>query len=289
MTKRKDGARKRVVWSEAVGRRVVETLAAGTPLNTLVLLPWAPSLSALQRWRRQRPAFDAAVLAARSACEAALAEARAARRVVEIPVAAETYLARIRAQGRTPGQVCADVDMPCRATVDYWAKWHPAFEAALKDAAPPGSWYQPADGAAMARSQKTFGPEVEAEVLARIAEGETVMSIGRDPSMPEAGTVRGWRWHRPGFDAAYRRARAAQLESMADAVVVIADDFGAAAAALGEEDIGRARLRIEARKWAVTAGALGVGRDEPASAAALMSPEERQRRIAELMDKAAKP
>jgi hypothetical protein len=84
--------------------------------------------------------------------------------------------------------------------------------------------------------------EIADEVLARMAEGESVRAICRSPGMPSEGTIRGWaREDRDGFAARYRLARELQLDYWADEIIDLADH--------GELDPRDRQIRIDTRKW----------------------------------------
>ncbi len=102
-----------------------------------------------------------------------------------------------------------------------------------------------------AKGRKTsFGKRVAGEICGRLVAGETLKSICRHPSMPRYRTVFAWIDRYPDFAEAYRRARCAAAEAIADEMLDIADGPG------GRDGWGdtvqRDRLRIDARKWLVT-------------------------------------
>ncbi len=192
MTKRKDGAHKRVVWSPALGRRVVAALGTGMRVEDLAKLAWAPSRAALARWMLAEPDFGAAVRGARAAASARAREEAAAKWSAGRVLAAEAGARRHHGATGRP---------------------------------------------------RLYGADAEAQVLMRIAEGETMSAICAGPGMPSRTAVHHWRWSRPGFAAALEQARLAQADAMADAVVDIADDCEPGLVALQ-----KARLRMEARR-----------------------------------------
>ncbi len=88
-------------------------------------------------------------------------------------------------------------------------------------------------------------PELEAEILRRIAEGKSMLAIEADEGMPSRETMRRWCDADPEFRGKFARAREDGAEAHAEAIVQIADD-----AKDGDSDqIAAARLRIDARKW----------------------------------------
>lgn len=86
-----------------------------------------------------------------------------------------------------------------------------------------------------------FTPELADTICARLAEGESLLSICRDDGMPAESTVRHWvAEDREGFFAKYTHARDIGLDHQADRIIEIADT---------EDDPAKARVMIDARKW----------------------------------------
>lgn len=105
-----------------------------------------------------------------------------------------------------------------------------------------------------------YSEEVAAEILQRLADGETLRAICRDDHMPPESTVRGWAMDdQGGFAAQYTRAREIGYHSMADELVEIADDGrndwmkrnadGDEEWHANGEHLQRSRLRADTRKW----------------------------------------
>jgi hypothetical protein len=109
-----------------------------------------------------------------------------------------------------------------------------------------------------------FTPELGLLICIRIAEGESVRSICRDPEMPVASTV--FLWVIDGkhekFSEQYDRARAAQADHLFEELLEIADDGsndwmekelkdGRIIETVNPEVVARSRLRIDTRKWAL--------------------------------------
>lgn len=87
-----------------------------------------------------------------------------------------------------------------------------------------------------------FTKELAARICQRLAAGETLLAICRDPDMPSDATVRGWALSDShGFFAEYARAREIGYLRMADEIGEIADDKAG--------DANRDRLRVDTRKW----------------------------------------
>lgn len=87
-----------------------------------------------------------------------------------------------------------------------------------------------------------YEQSVADEICRRMALGESLRKICRDDGMPDESTVRLWAVsNRNNFYPQYARARASQMEAMAEDIIDIADDKS--------EDPQRARLRVDTRKW----------------------------------------
>ena len=86
-----------------------------------------------------------------------------------------------------------------------------------------------------------YSDEIAAEICERLAAGESLNQICRDPHMPDQHAVRVWALdNRAGFSPRYARARELQAEYWADEIVDITDN---------EPDPVRARVRMDGRKW----------------------------------------
>lgn len=116
----------------------------------------------------------------------------------------------------------------------------------------------------MAKARKarvTQSPEVERAILARLARGETLSSICKSEGMPDRSAVIGWALDPDSkFSQQYARAREIGYHAMADDLLDIADNStndymtrtnsdGDEYQALNPENIQRARLRFDGRKW----------------------------------------
>jgi hypothetical protein len=105
-----------------------------------------------------------------------------------------------------------------------------------------------------------YTPAVGELICARLCDGETLTDICRTPGLPYRQTVNRWRLRYPDFDAAYTRARAVGMESMADDILRIADDdtadlvetvdkHGNRVTAPNHVNVNRARLQVDTRKF----------------------------------------
>jgi len=106
-----------------------------------------------------------------------------------------------------------------------------------------------------------FTDEIASTILERIMEGESVRQICRDDSMPCQSSVFKWLSTNPEFAERYARAKAVQMDAMADEILDIADDGTndwmerisdddkPVGWVVNGEHIQRSRVRVDTRKW----------------------------------------
>jgi hypothetical protein len=87
----------------------------------------------------------------------------------------------------------------------------------------------------------SYTEAVATEICTRLANGESLTKICKDPKMPSSPTVQLWLDQNPPFLAWYARARERQADFFAGQIVEIADN-----SKLLADD---RRVRIDARKW----------------------------------------
>ena len=85
-----------------------------------------------------------------------------------------------------------------------------------------------------------FTQDVADHICDRLAEGESLRSICREPAFPNKSTVFRWLAANETFRDQYARARESQADAIADEILNIADEA---------EDAAKARLQVDARKW----------------------------------------
>jgi hypothetical protein len=85
-----------------------------------------------------------------------------------------------------------------------------------------------------------YTPEMAATICARLAEGEPLTRMCKEPDMPNVVTVYRWMAKHEEFCKLYARAREDQADTMADQIIDIADETG---------DPHDKRVRVDARKW----------------------------------------
>lgn len=112
--------------------------------------------------------------------------------------------------------------------------------------------------------QSTYTPEIADLICDQIADGLPLTEVLRQPGMPPYSTVTAWANSSapsavPEFVVKYARARAIQVEVLAEQILEIADDStndyvvrktdAGEYATIDQENINRSRLRIDSRKW----------------------------------------
>lgn len=103
-----------------------------------------------------------------------------------------------------------------------------------------------------------YTPDIADTICERIALGDSVRTITQSDDMPSERTVYVWLQKNIDFQQQYARARASQAERMLDEIIQIADDvsqdteYGDAGPKANAEWINRSRLRVDARKWAMS-------------------------------------
>ena len=157
------------------------------------------------------------------------------------------------AAGESIAAICRGSGMPNRTTVRDWAVAMPVFHQALAKALRAArTTERVADrrrGAARAlvgRDNRglwtTYTPQLGEAICRRIADGETLASIGRDPDMPSASTVLRWVTANPAFEADYVAARAMSAD-------VLFDEAREVALGSTHETVWSDRLAFDVIRW----------------------------------------
>lgn len=106
----------------------------------------------------------------------------------------------------------------------------------------------------------TYNTHIADVLCIRIAEGESLNKILKEPGMPAQSAVYEWLLRHPEFTEKYTRAREEQAETHADAIIDIADETPATNPVLDSNGeviavrmdsgyVAWQKQRIEARKW----------------------------------------
>lgn len=122
---------------------------------------------------------------------------------------ARTIAMRVES-GESLRGVCADADMPHRATVTAWMKRAPAFGRAIRRAREAAGWRYD-----VGRPPK-WDAAAGREVCRRVAEGEALSKVCEDPDLPSLGVVYRWRAEDAEFAAQMRLAREVAAERFCD-------------------------------------------------------------------------
>ncbi|MBW2245436.1 MAG: hypothetical protein JRH01_26030, partial [Deltaproteobacteria bacterium] len=92
-----------------------------------------------------------------------------------------------------------------------------------------------------------YSEKLAESLLRRLADGETLLSICKSSRVPHRDTIRRWVRDKPDFRRRYLDARATWGDRLAEEVVEIAD-----ACEQETGPVSKARLQIDARKWAAS-------------------------------------
>lgn len=120
---------------------------------------------------------------------------------------------------------------------------------------------KPEDERAKRGRPTDYSEEIALSICERMVNGESLRSICRDSDMPDLSTVFRWKDKHPEFREQYAHAREMQAEVLAEEIVEIADTpmigvrkkITPRGPELVEGDmVERAKLRIDARKWAAS-------------------------------------
>lgn len=89
-------------------------------------------------------------------------------------------------------------------------------------------------------------PEVAADICSMLANGESLRKVCERPGMPAKATVFRWLAQHEEFRDQYAKATDTRADAIFEEMLDIADSVAEEAAA-----VGKARLRIDTRKWAL--------------------------------------
>ena len=156
------------------------------------------------------------------------------------------------AAGESLNAICKGREGPCRNTVRAWMTAHPEFGEALRAS------MREARVAARARDRRRaaaapalkpgmgrpsrYGRALAEAICERLANGESLTSIGRDPAMPSYATILRWVGRYPEFADLYVEARQMQADYLFDE----ARDVAQAATA---GNVWVSRLRFDVIRW----------------------------------------
>ena len=169
------------------------------------------------------------------------------------PELGEAICARVAA-GESVRAVCQDDGMPCRKTVRDWAAAFPEFGEALR-----GAYRAARIARRLADRRKmeawvarprlrpaprglAYTPQMGEAICVRLADGESLTAIARDPAMPCYGTVMKWLRRVPEFADMYALARRIQADFLFDEARDVAQ-------AATPEGVWVSRLQFDVIRW----------------------------------------
>lgn len=122
--------------------------------------------------------------------------------------------------GESLRSVCRDERMPSTRAVCQWLQEKPAFREAMLAAR--------AYSCAPLRGRRPIWCADTAQaILDRVAGGEALVAVCRDPAMPSQTTVYNWRGRNPEFNAALEEAQDMRAERLAESAWELALRLGA--------------------------------------------------------------
>lgn len=113
-----------VAWSEALGQRICERVAAGELLYAVLREAGMPTPQSVGRWVRERADFAAALAAAREAC----GRTRKGGGVFSYSEGVADEIFERVCDGESLTKIGADPTMPTLSTIFYWRERFPAFD-----------------------------------------------------------------------------------------------------------------------------------------------------------------
>ena len=135
---------------------------------------------------------------------------RVKRSYVPFSVALGRAICARVASGETAADICREAGMPNQNTLIKWAKTRPAFAAELARAR------TASERRVLNGPPSTYNAVTAQEFYERVCEGESVIGICRDPTMPSFSAYYRWRKHIPEFAKLMAEARAIQAERFCD-------------------------------------------------------------------------
>lgn len=112
--------------------------------------------------------------------------------------------------GESLRTICADAGMPHRTSLRAWAKRMPKVAEALDRARAAAGWHE------LGGRQPVWCEQTARDICTRLAAGETLAQISRDPTMPSLATIYYWRSRHPEFGDAVMLSRQVQAEQFCD-------------------------------------------------------------------------
>jgi len=169
------------------------------------------------------------------------------------PQVAEAICARVAAGGSLSA-LEREAGFPTRTAVSYWRRTRPDFAERLGAAQKRARLAarvadREAEAARLVQPRRrdggrksTYTPAIGEAICERLADGQSVIAIARDPAMPCAGTIYRWLQRHADFQEMYVEAREAQGDDLFDE----AREVGLAAT---PKTVWVARLQFDIIRW----------------------------------------
>lgn len=184
----------------------------GEAVKELVKRPQGPKRLLLDRWRRERPDFDAELKAAMWSARRLHGRQRGWPYDEAL---ADRIILRV-SRGETLPELMKDAGMPGKAALERWRRGHPEFAGALKLAHRSGFRVR-------ARARRRT-PGLLAAIVAHIERGGSVRSASMSvPGAPTQANLHQWLKADPAFAREIERARRMRDDLMLDMALDIAE------------------------------------------------------------------
>ena len=202
-------------YDEAVAAAFLARARAGETINALLREPGMPSRRGYRYWQATQAPFAEAVWALRQRRDQGIGERGRARYRAWDAGLGDRIILAIHRGGRLEDVLAGDPALPSRPIVRRWRREQPEFDAVLKMLI---AAHRRARGAAPGCTS-----EMTDKVVARIVEGGSFASVGREPGMPSRQTLRRWMRVRPEFAKAVAWACHHREDWYRDQIALIAE------------------------------------------------------------------
>jgi hypothetical protein len=192
---------------------------AGERIHDLLRQPDMPGRRTYRYWIATQAEFAEAVHGLHGGRKAQVGAMGRARRRGFDPVLADRIVVGLWRGARLEDVLAGDPELPCKPTLRRWRREAPEFDRVLR--AVFDGWR---DRRALGSSHWT--PEMGARIVARIVEGASFASLGREPGMPSRQTLRRWAATRPEFAAEVAQACIDREDWYNDQIQIIAERAG---------------------------------------------------------------
>jgi hypothetical protein len=219
--------RRRSSFDEARAKVVIARLAAGETLRQVVADPAMPSRRTLAHWRACQASFAEALHQVKGLRAEAWRFRNQGRWRVFDPALADRILARVVQGGALPKVLASDPALPSPKVLARWRRENREFDRLLTGAMVIGGRVR---RRVKRRSPRCTEALIET-IMQRIIYGASLASLGREPHMPSASTLRAWKRRDPEFARALAIARMGRDDLRDDMRLVAAQDAHARATA----------------------------------------------------------